>query len=153
MKYALYEFGKPADAFPDEGLLRLHKKQAIRKPTKRNQNSVYNAIHNSKSMTSGEALWIRDRDDLLALAKDAEHGWFNGILEDTLRKLSPKITLVGTYARILIPSFLSQAQTACSAMLLGTSSLCLGSSPSAFSGQYPIRRSLTQFRRSSALPN
>ncbi|CAD6583873.1 MAG: hypothetical protein ASARMPRED_001528 [Alectoria sarmentosa] len=76
-----------------EGLLRLHKKQAIRKPTKRNQNSVYNAIHNSKSMTSGEALWIRDRDDLLALAKDAEHGWFNGILEDTLRKLSPKITL------------------------------------------------------------
>lgn len=53
-------------------------------------------------MMSGEALWIHNREDLLALAKDAENGWFNGIVEDMLRKLSPKITLVGIYARVLI---------------------------------------------------
>ena len=87
----------------DEVLLRLQKKQAIRKPAKRNQNSLNNAINGSGSMMSGEALWIRYWDDLLALAKDAEHGWFNGIMEDMLRKLSPKITLVGIYACVSIP--------------------------------------------------
>lgn len=86
-------------------------------------------------MLSGEDLWIRNRDDLLALAKDAEHGWFNGILEDTLKKLSGKITLVCTYARVLIPPFASQAQTACSATLLYNFPLCsLSSSPCAFCG-------------------
>ena len=87
----------------DEVLLRLRKKQAIKKATKRNQNSLYNAIMVSQSMSSGETLWIRNRDDLLALAKDAENGWFNGVLEDTLRRLSSKVTLVGIYASVLIP--------------------------------------------------
>lgn len=73
---------------------------------------------------SGETLWIQNREDLLALAKDAEHGWFNGILEDALRKLSRKITLVSIYARLLILPFPNQAHTACFAMLLDTFSLC-----------------------------
>ena len=55
---------------------------------------------------SGEALWIHNREDLLALAKDAEQGWFNGILEDILRMLSSRLTLVGIYASVLIPSSL-----------------------------------------------
>lgn len=92
-----------ADLLADEMLLRLQKKNEIRKATKRNQNSLYNAIRISKSMMSGETLWIRNRDDLLALAKDAEHGWFNGILEDTLRRLSSRITLVGIHVSVLIP--------------------------------------------------
>ena len=125
----------PADPVPDEVLLRLQKKQAIRKPAKRNQNSLYNAINGSRSMMSGEALWIHNREDLLALAKDAEHGWFNGILEDTLRKLSGKTTLVGIYASVLIPLFPSETQTVYSAMLLDTFASCdLNSSPSYFCG-------------------
>ena len=90
----------------DEVLLRLQKKQAIRKATKRNQNSLYNAMSLSGSIASGEARWIHYRDDLLALAQDAEHGWFNGILEDTLRRLSSKVTLVGVFISILTPFFL-----------------------------------------------
>ena len=119
-----------ADPFPDEVLLRLQKKQAIRKPSKRNQNSLYNAINGSRSIMSGETYWIQNQDDLLALAKDAEHGWFNGILGDTLRKLSCKITLVSIYARVLIPPSPHQSQTASSALLLDTFFLdSLNSSP------------------------
>ena len=78
----------------DELVFRLQKKTEIRKPTKRNQNSVYNLINTSHSLTSSEALWIRQWDDLMAPAYNAEHGWFNGILEDALRVLFTKITLV-----------------------------------------------------------
>ena len=78
----------------DELVFRLQKKTEIRKPTKRNQNSVYNLINTSHSLTSSEALWIRQWDDLMAPAYNAEHGWFNGILEDALRGLSKRITLV-----------------------------------------------------------
>ena len=98
-----------ADPLADEVLLRLQKKQEIKKAVKRNQNSLYNAIKISKSMMSGEALWIHNRDDLLALATDAEHGWFNGILEDTLRKISRKITLVGIRASVLILPFFQRS--------------------------------------------
>ena len=91
------------DHLADDVLLRLQKKQEIRKATKRNQNSLYNAINVSKSLMSGEALWIHNRDDLLALAKDAEQGWFNGMLEDMLRMLSSRLTLVGIHASVLIP--------------------------------------------------
>lgn len=79
----------------DETLFRMQKKQAIRKPTKRNQNSVYNLITTSKSIGSSESVWIRQWDDLAALAHDTECGWFSGFIEDTLRVISPKITLVG----------------------------------------------------------
>lgn len=95
-----------ADHLTDDVLLRLQKKQEIRKATKRNQNSLYNAINATKSLMSGEALWIHNRDDLLALAKDAEQGWFNGILEDILRMLSSRLTLVGLHASFQIPSSL-----------------------------------------------
>ena len=101
-----------ADPFLDEALLRLQKKQDIRRATKRNQNSLYNAIKADGNIASGEALWIHHRDDLLAIAKDAEHGWFNGVLEDTLRMLSSKVTLVRIFPSVLIPHSPSQAQIA-----------------------------------------
>ena len=113
---------------PDEVLLRLQKKQAIPKVSKRNQNSLYNAMKVSKSMSSGESLWIHNRDDLLALAKDAEDGWFNGVLEDTLRRLSSKITLVGIYASVSIPYCPSHTPATCSALLLRKFALNLGRS-------------------------
>ena len=103
---------KSADPFLDEALLRLQKKQDIRRATKRNQNSLYNAIKADGNIASGEALWIHHRDDLLAIAKDAEHGWFNGVLEDTLRMLSSKVTLVRIFPSVLIPHSPSQTQIA-----------------------------------------
>ncbi len=56
----------------DEILFRMQKKQAMKRPTKRNQNSVYNLINTSKSMGSSEALWIRQWDDLAALSHDTD---------------------------------------------------------------------------------
>lgn len=103
------QFWMIADTRADDVLLRLQKKQEIRKAVKRNQNSLYNAIKISKSMMSGESLWIHNRDDLLALATDAEHGWFNGILEDTLRRMSRTITLVGIHASVLILPFFQRS--------------------------------------------
>lgn len=78
----------------DELLFRLQRKQAIKTPTKRNQNSLYNLVHVSGSMSSTEADWIKQWDDLAALAHDTENGWFKGFLEDTLRAVSPKISMV-----------------------------------------------------------
>lgn len=78
----------------DELLFRLQKKQAIKRPTKRNQNSLYNLIDTSESLLQSESEWIQQSDDLLALARDADYGWFNSRLEDILRTLSRKLTLV-----------------------------------------------------------
>jgi len=88
----------------DEILFRMQKKQAMKRPTKRNQNSVYNLINTSKSMGSSEALWIRQWDDLAALAHDTEHGWFHGAIEDLLRVISPTITLVGIFFPLPSPT-------------------------------------------------
>ena len=70
--------------------------QAIRTPTKRNQNSVYNFNDNTQSQVSSESEWIRQRADLAALGHGAEHGWFNGVIEDTLNKVSPSLSTVST---------------------------------------------------------
>ena len=43
-----------------------------------------------------ESAWIRHGPDLIAVAQDQEHGWFNGFLEDTLNKISRKATVVST---------------------------------------------------------
>ena len=68
--------------------------EAIRTPTKRNQNSVYNMIYNTQSLVSSEAEWIRQRQDLAAVGHGAEYGWFNGFVEDLLNKISGRLLLV-----------------------------------------------------------
>ncbi|KAI4279433.1 MAG: hypothetical protein LQ337_000244 [Flavoplaca oasis] len=78
----------------DEHLLRFQKIQAIRRPTLRNQTSLYNFIYGTRSIVTSEARWIREGADLAAVAREEEHGWFNGFLEDTLKKISPKVTQV-----------------------------------------------------------
>ena len=85
--------------FPDKYLLRLHKLEAIRTPTKRNQNSVYNMIYNTQSLVASEARWIRQREDLAAVGHGAEHGWFNGFVEDLLNKVSAKLLLVSSVTK------------------------------------------------------
>lgn len=78
----------------DEHLLRFQKIQAIRRPTIRNQTSVFNFVRNTDSLVYEEYEWIKQGIDLAALAHDGEHGWFNGFIEDLLNKFSRKSTLV-----------------------------------------------------------
>ncbi|KAL8685523.1 MAG: hypothetical protein Q9218_007709 [Villophora microphyllina] len=77
----------------DEHLLRFQKVQAIRRPTIRNQKSLFNFIRNTDSLVDEEYEWIKEGVDLAALALEGEHGWFNGFLEDTLNRISKKATL------------------------------------------------------------
>ncbi|KAK0509130.1 hypothetical protein JMJ35_008501 [Cladonia borealis] len=78
----------------DKYFLRLHQMQAVRTPTKRNQNSLYNMIEDTQSQVTSESEWIRQRADLAAVGHGAEHGWFNGVVEDILNKLSPRLSLI-----------------------------------------------------------
>ena len=82
--------------YSDKYFLRLHQMQAIRMPTKRNQNSVFNFITNTQSLVQSESEWIRQREDLAAVGHGAEHGWFNGVVEGMLTKVSPMLTLVSS---------------------------------------------------------
>ena len=72
----------------------MQKIQAMKRPTERNQNSVANFIASTGSQAAEESDWIRLGPDLAAVAHDQEHGWLIAFLEDTLLKLSRKITVV-----------------------------------------------------------
>ena len=87
---------RPKLIYSDKYFLRLHQMQAIRTPTKRNQNSVFNFLRCSESQISCESEWIRQREDLASLGHGAEHGWFSGVVEDILLKVSPMLTLVSS---------------------------------------------------------
>ena len=82
----------------DEFLLRLQQIHAIKKPTLRNQTSLFNLIQNTKSLVGSESQWIRRADDLVALAHDQERGWFNGFVEDIMIKISRKATTVRVFS-------------------------------------------------------
>jgi len=75
-------------------MLRLQKVQAIKRPSKRNQGSLYQMV--TQNIVYGEGKWICRSDDLAALAHGAEHGWFNVKLENWLGKLSREKMLVST---------------------------------------------------------
>ena len=77
----------------DKLLLRLQQKQALKKPKKRNQNSLYNLIDTSESLLESESGWIRQSDDLVAVALDPEYGWFGDFLASTLTKISRGLTM------------------------------------------------------------
>ena len=76
-------------------LLRTKDIHNIKRPTRRNQNSLYNLIHNTQSLTQSESDWSRRGEDLAALADDKMDGWFKGYLEDTLKRISRRVTTVG----------------------------------------------------------
>ena len=75
-------------------MLRFQQVHAIKRPSKRNQTSLYNFIHNTRSLVESEAEWIRRGEDLAALAHDEESGWFNAFIEDTMIKISRTTTAV-----------------------------------------------------------
>ena len=83
-----------ANLISDELLLRIQQIHAIKRPTRRNQSSLYNWIRDNRLLAESEAVWIRRGDDLAALANDQEHGWFGGFVEDILIKLSRTVTMV-----------------------------------------------------------
>ncbi|KAL8762771.1 MAG: hypothetical protein Q9184_001311 [Pyrenodesmia sp. 2 TL-2023] len=76
----------------DEVLLRLKQIHAIKRPTVRNQNSLYNLIWNNRCLVNEETDWIYRGEDLAALASYSEHGWFNGFVEDTMNMISRSAT-------------------------------------------------------------
>ena len=77
-------------------LFRVEKIQAMQRPLPRNQSSVCSIVHLENKMIGVEADWISRSDDLATVTRSAEHGWFNGWVEDLLYKISKKMLLVGT---------------------------------------------------------
>lgn len=75
-------------------VLRVQQIQAIRRPTKRNQTNLFNAISNTGSVSTQELKWVQQGADLAAIAHDNEQGWFNGFLEDCMNKISRTMTVV-----------------------------------------------------------
>lgn len=84
----------------DELLLQMQKVQAIKRPSRRYQNSVSAFINNMQpngyaSIMRHEAEWIRRSDDLASISLDSEYGWLNTFVEDSLNltRLSRKLLL------------------------------------------------------------
>ena len=75
-------------------IFRLQKLDAVRRPTERNQTSVYNIISKTGVQAMDESGWIRRGPDLAAIAHDAEYGWLNGLVETALMKFSRTLTKV-----------------------------------------------------------
>lgn len=49
-------------------------------------------------MRSGsEEQWIRRSDDLASIARDAENGWLNAVVEDSIGLVSKSLLLVSGY--------------------------------------------------------
>ena len=86
----------------DKYFLTLHQMQAVRMPTKRNQNSLYNFIEDTQSQVTSESEWIRQRQDLAAVGHGAEYGWFNGFVEDLLNKVSSATAIISDCTSMLL---------------------------------------------------
>ena len=110
----------------DEHPLRFQKVQAVRRPTTRNQASLFNFVTNTGSLVESEYRWIREGVDLAAVAREEEHSWFNGILEDILNGISKGLTHVSgdRFPRIFIAP-LPEYHVASSPGLLKLTSLLL----------------------------
>ena len=87
--------------FLDDMLFRLQKLYAIKRPTKKNQSSIYQAT--TQNLVDMESYWPCRTDDLAALAPDVEHGWFNDFLEDMLSKVPKRVLTVRVRPPRLIP--------------------------------------------------
>lgn len=75
----------------DELVLRTQKIQAIRRPSKKYQNAVWNYVTLKDKIVPKEVEWIKQRADLAAVSRDAEHGWPNSFIERYLRRLRPSL--------------------------------------------------------------
>ena len=82
------------DNASDELLLRVQKIQAMKRPSRRAQLTLFNLIRNTESLVADEAEFIRYSPDLAALVPDNEHGLFNNFLEDAFSFFSQRLTKV-----------------------------------------------------------
>lgn len=94
---SFFDPGLYANARADEALLRTQKIQAIKRPSLRSQRNVHNMIHNTQSLVSDEADWIREGPDLAALGCAADRGWLNTFLENILNTVSRTATKVSAH--------------------------------------------------------
>ena len=62
----------------------------MRTPCNRNWNSFAAWMKNKKPLTPEEREFMHHKDDFVALADDAECGWLDGVVEDTLSGFLPK---------------------------------------------------------------
>ena len=89
--------GSSTDTFLDDVFLRQRKIDAIERPTKHNQNSVWNVINETRSIVTSEAKWIRQTEDLAALGCRAGSSWLNGMIERVLLKCPKNLVLVSSW--------------------------------------------------------
>ena len=69
-------------------MLKVSKVQSMRRPTRREQTTLFNLIHSTESLVADEADFIRHSPDLASLVPGVEYGWFNSFLEDLLNLIS-----------------------------------------------------------------
>ena len=95
--FGILMIGSPGKHSLDDMLFRLQKLSAIKRPTKRNQSSIYQFT--TENLVDMETYWPCRTDDLAALAPDEEHGWFNGFLQDMLIKVPEMVLTVSAVHR------------------------------------------------------
>lgn len=72
--------------------------QGMKRPPRRDQNSVSALVVNQDDMLNSEADWIRRSDDLGVISPNSEHGWLNGVVEDVIAKVSRRLYLVSVFS-------------------------------------------------------
>ena len=65
----------------------------MERPTKRNQNSLFNLINNTGSQTLSESDWTHITDDLVALVPNQERGPIEAFIEEAFKLISRRLTL------------------------------------------------------------
>lgn len=66
----------------------------MKRPTKRNQSSLWHLIASTESQLSGDSDWIHLGHDLAAVGHDQEYGAFENFFEDLMNKISRRATTV-----------------------------------------------------------
>jgi len=75
----------------DELLCRTKEIMHWKKPTTRNRRSYANYINNEGLLAEGEGEFIKYSEDLVTLGGELEDSWLNGIVEDILDSISPRL--------------------------------------------------------------
>ncbi|KAI9870987.1 MAG: hypothetical protein M1830_003554 [Pleopsidium flavum] len=79
----------------DEMLLREQKLKSMGPPTKRNHRSLFNWIWNLKPLVASETDFIFQEDDFVTLADGQDDSWFDGRVEDLVKRFPSEKLQVG----------------------------------------------------------
>ena len=78
----------------DDLLFRTKELLSLRKPTKRNRQSIANYLNRHQSLAMDDQQFIRYSEDLVALGGEYEDSRVNGWIEDTIKKISVSVSQV-----------------------------------------------------------